>query len=37
LEEWNSFRRQAFGEIMREWCEENGIRLAVKEKQSAGR
>jgi hypothetical protein len=36
-EEWNSFRRQAFGEIMREWCEENGIRLAVKEKQSAGR
>jgi hypothetical protein len=34
-EEWNRFRRQAFGEIMREWCEENGISIAVRQKQSA--
>ncbi len=34
-EEWNRFRRQAFGEILREWCEENGISIAVRQKQSA--
>jgi hypothetical protein len=34
-EEWNRFRRQAFGEIMREWCEENGISIVVRQKQSA--
>jgi hypothetical protein len=34
---WNRFRHQAFGEIMRDWCEENGINLAVPQKQSAGR
>jgi hypothetical protein len=32
-DEWHVFRRQAFGEIMREWCEENGITLAVPQKQ----
>jgi Uncharacterised protein family (UPF0158) len=34
---WNRFRRQAFEEIMRDWCEENGINLAVPQKQSARR
>jgi hypothetical protein len=34
-EEWNRFRRQAFGEILREWCEENGISIIVRQKQSA--
>lgn len=36
-EEWHRFRRQAFGEIMREWCEENGVTLAVPQKQSLRR
>jgi hypothetical protein len=35
-DEWNSFRREAFGEFMREWCEENGIILAAPEEQSRG-
>ena len=34
-EEWNRFRRRAFEEIIRDWCEENGISLAVQQKQSA--
>jgi Uncharacterised protein family (UPF0158) len=34
-EEWNRFRRRAFEEIIREWCEENGIVLTVRQKQSA--
>jgi Uncharacterised protein family (UPF0158) len=34
-EEWNRFRRQAFGEILREWCEENGISITVRQKQTA--
>jgi hypothetical protein len=34
-EEWNQFRRQAFGEIVRDWCEENGITLTVRQEQSA--
>ncbi len=33
--EWNRFRRQAFGEILREWCEENGISITVRQKQTA--
>jgi hypothetical protein len=32
-DEWHRFRRQAFGEIMREWCEENGVTLAVPQRQ----
>ncbi len=36
-EPWNEFRRQAFGEIMTDWCEENGIVLAVPQKQSVRR
>ena len=36
-DEWHKFRRQAFGEIMREWCEENGITLAAPQKQSLRR
>jgi hypothetical protein len=34
-EEWNRFRRQAFGEIIREWCDENGISIIVRQKQTA--
>jgi hypothetical protein len=34
-EEWNRFRRRAFEEIIRDWCEENGISLTVQQKQSA--
>jgi hypothetical protein len=34
-EQWNRFRRHAFGEIMRDWCEENGIRFSVRQKQTA--
>jgi hypothetical protein len=33
-EEWNRFRRAAFEEIIRDWCEENGIALAVQQKQA---
>ena len=32
---WNEFRRQAFGEIVTEWCEENDILLTTPEKPSA--
>ena len=35
-DEWNRFRRKAFGEFMREWCEENGIILATSKEQSPG-
>jgi hypothetical protein len=35
-EPWNAFRHHAFGEILTEWCEENGIALAAAQKQSAG-
>ena len=34
-EPWNAFRRQAFGEIVTEWCQDNGILLATPEKPSA--
>jgi hypothetical protein len=34
-EEWNRFRRRAFEEIIRDWCDENGISLTVQQKQSA--
>jgi hypothetical protein len=34
-DEWNRFRRQAFEEILREWCEENGIILTIRQNQSA--
>jgi hypothetical protein len=34
-DEWNKFRRRAFEEILRDWCEENGISLVVQQKQSA--
>jgi hypothetical protein len=30
-EEWNRFRRGAFEEIIRDWCEENGISLVVQQ------
>jgi len=33
-DEWNRFRRQAFGEILRPWCEENGISITVRQKQT---
>lgn len=36
-DQWNRFRRNAFGEIVREWCEENGIILAASQKQSPQR
>src|SRR5579859_3581653 len=32
---WNRFRRHAFEEIVRDWCEENAINLTVRQKQSA--
>lgn len=35
-DEWNTFRREAFGEFMREWCEENGIAIAPSKEQSPG-
>ena len=35
-EDWNRFRRQAFGEIIRDWSEENGVILAVRQPQRAG-
>jgi hypothetical protein len=34
-DQWNGFRRQAFGEILREWCEENAIILTVRQEHSA--
>jgi hypothetical protein len=34
-EDWNRFRRQAFGEIIRDWAEENGIILTVRQPQTA--
>jgi hypothetical protein len=33
-DEWNPFRREAFAEILREWCEENDIIPTVREKQT---
>ena len=36
-DQWDRFRRHAFGEIVRDWCEENSITLAVRQKQSAQR
>jgi hypothetical protein len=33
-DEWNRFRRRAFGEVLREWCEENGIILTARPEQS---
>jgi hypothetical protein len=35
-DQWNQFRRQAFEEIVRDWCEENSVSLTVRQKQSAG-
>ena len=34
-DQWNRFRRHAFEEIVRDWCEENSITLTVRQKQSA--
>lgn len=34
-DQWNRFRRHAFEEIARDWCEENDITLTVRQKQSA--
>ena len=34
-DQWNRFRRHAFEQIMRDWCEENGITLAARQKQAA--
>jgi hypothetical protein len=34
-EDWNRFRRQAFGEIIRDWSEENGITLTAPQPQAA--
>jgi Uncharacterised protein family (UPF0158) len=34
--EWDGFRRQALAEIVRDWCEEEGIVPTVRQKQSAG-
>jgi hypothetical protein len=31
--EWNLYRRQAFAEILRDWCEENDITLTVRPKR----
>jgi hypothetical protein len=35
-DDWNRFRRHAFGEIIRDWSEENGVILAVRQPQRAG-
>jgi Uncharacterised protein family (UPF0158) len=34
-EDWNRFRRQAFGEIIRDWSEENDITLTARQPQTA--
>jgi hypothetical protein len=34
--EWDVFRREALAEIVRDWCEEEGIILTAGQKQSAG-
>jgi hypothetical protein len=34
-EEWNRFRRHALGEILRDWSEENGVILTVRQQQPA--
>ena len=34
-EEWNRFRRRAFGEILGDWSEENNIILTVRQEQPA--
>ena len=34
-EDWNRFRRHAFGEIIRDWSEENGIILTARQQQTA--
>jgi hypothetical protein len=36
-DEWNRFRREAFAEILREWCEEIDVIPTVREKQTARR
>lgn len=36
-DQWNRFRRHAFEEILRDWCDENGIALTVRQNQSARR
>ena len=33
--EWNLYRRQAFAEILRAWCEENDITLTVRPERQA--
>jgi Uncharacterised protein family (UPF0158) len=35
-DDWNRFRRGAFGEIIVDWAEENGIRLSARQPQTAG-
>ena len=34
-DEWNLYRRQAFAEILRAWCEENDITLTVRPERQA--
>jgi Uncharacterised protein family (UPF0158) len=34
-DDWNRFRRHAFVEIIRDWSEENGIILSVRQSQTA--
>jgi hypothetical protein len=34
--EWDGFRREALAEILRDWCEEEGIILTVRRKESSG-
>ena len=34
-DDWNQFRRHVFGEIIRDWCQENGIILTVCQQQTA--
>lgn len=34
-DEWNRYRRQAFAEILRDWCEENDIILTIRPERQA--
>jgi hypothetical protein len=34
-DDWNRFRSHAFGEILRDWAEENGVILSPRQEQSA--
>lgn len=30
-DQWNRFRQHAFGQIVRDWCEENSITLTIRQ------